>query len=230
MHQKESLFLIDESHKENYSAVCVVCVQGKDDLKLLMDQLRQISIVPTVRAYNSSGVFHYCDDSIGARQSIVSWITKMPISVYMSITQTNTEHLKENKDMFVYQCLLPEILKPLQMKYRNRFDSAKISLRFENLSKNTKNDLIFFQKSLSNALGYEDMEISIATKENEPLIFLPDYFLGFVRDQLTNKDPKISWPKDALKLISSKIGLIHICDTEGTKRYQRGEEIKNLLC
>ena len=190
------------------------CVHGEENISLLNDQMRQIAIDPTIKAYRAqTDTFHYNEDSIGARQSLSSWIYKMPISAYLAIGKKDASSTKQEKDIFVYQTLLPELLKPLRMKFSKRYGSdIEYLVKFENLTDKSNLDGSFFTKILETIPLCRDMETQVVTKGEEPLIFLPDYFLGFVNHCIQGQQ----WSADSLKLIGNKVGLILMTE-EGKK-------------
>lgn len=247
MATEEILLIVDESYKAKLCSVCVVCVQGLENIKLLEDQIRKITIDPVVKAYNKSRIFHYSEDSIGARQSLVPWISKMPISVYLGISQTNFYRSKKEKDTFTYGHIFPKILLPIVKKYQKRLGTnIEFSILFENLSDKLQRDKNFFTKIVHQTLGGVKIKINVTTKESEPLIFLTDYFLGYVRDHLLGKKPphfidgllvrlhlrpevNKNWSTNSLKLLSSKIGLICLLNNDRCFWYERGKEIADFL-
>lgn len=226
---EEVILLVDESYGENFCATCIVCIQGVNNRDLLLDQLRQLSIDPAFNAYNSSGLLHYNENNISTRQTLAPWISEMPISAYIAITQTNTSKTKQQQDIDTYHLLFPEILKPLLMKFKKRVgEDVEISLLFENLSDKLDNDLVFFKNIVSTIPDSKNIAVKVATKATEPLLFLPDYFLGFVYNYFSLKK-KETWPTDSLKLLVGKVGLILIINNNKINRYKRGEEIVNLF-
>jgi|GEM_PF-4121831 len=222
---EEILLLVDESYADNFCAICVVCIQGKENLTLLNDQIRQISVDPAVNIHDLAKIFHYNEASIGGRQSIASWIYRMPISVYCVISKSNVSKSKQTQDEFAYKTLFPELVKPLRQKFFNRFHGEKISIRFENLNNKLDTDTLFFKEVLKDI---PEISVSVVSKENDQLIFLPDYFLGFIKDHLS-KGKLVTWPTDLLKLLSGKIGLLLFKDASETRRYGRGDEIAKFL-
>lgn len=220
------LMLVDECYIANTCSVCVVCIHGKENLFMLENQLRQIEVDPVVKAYRKNNIFHYNEDSIGARQSLSSWIYKMPISAYIVLEEKEGLSTKEDKNNFAYQTLLPEILKPLKMKFFKRYsDNLDYLIKFENLTDRPNLDKTFFSKILENIPLCGDMGIEVVTKDKEPLILLPDYFLGFVNHCMQGQ----VWSADTLKLIGNKIGLILTKGKDKNRRYERGNDIVNFL-
>lgn len=219
--------LVDECYIKDCCSVCIVCVHGEENISLLNDQMRQIAIDPAINVYRAqTKTFHYNEDSIGARQSLSSWIYKMPISTYLAINKKAIFSTKQEKDTFVYQTLLPELLKPLKMKFSKRYGSdIEYLVKFENLTDKSNLDRNFFTKILETIPLCRDMEIQVVTKEEEPLTFLPDYFLGFVNHCMQGN----SWSADSLKLIGNKVGLILMSEKGKKFRYERGEDIVNFL-
>ncbi|OHB25205.1 MAG: hypothetical protein A2542_02270 [Parcubacteria group bacterium RIFOXYD2_FULL_52_8] len=225
--------LIDESYDNNFCGVCVVAVQGDKNLEILRDQIRQMAIDPMLNAYNKSGIFHYSDNGISGRQALATWISRMPISAYIALSTTNVPDLKGERDNIVYRSFLPQILKLLRMKYTKRAGDISFAIKFENLSNKSNSDLVFFKEIVGKIPSCRDTEVNVVTKDKEPLTFLPDYFLGFIRDHLTKQYSKegahATWPTDSLKLLSGKIGLILQCDETRIKHYGRGKQVTDFL-
>lgn len=249
LNKEKVLLLVDESYGNNFCGVCIVCVQGSESVDILRDQLRRMSVDPTFIAYNTSPTFHYADDSIGARQSLASRIFEMPISVYCAISQKDIPSSREKLNELAYKNLFPSLLKPLRMKFGNRLNKrVDFTIHFENLTDKPDIDLSFFK----NISACQDTDsIKVVTK-SDPLIFLPDYFLGFIREHLKDRSeggsrkscfktlankfgllrrtkPIQRWPIDSLKLLSGKIGLILLSNQGDETRYERGEGVANFL-
>lgn len=228
--------LIDETYHErstitdnaNFAAVCIVCIQGKYNYELLLDQLRKISLDPAVNTYGVSSYFHFNDVSISSRQSLVPWIAEMPISVYLAATKKFISDSKQEKDTFVYNSLFPTILEPIQSKFYNRFgNKVKFELKFENLTDKINNDAKFFRNILGKSKRFQNMSSRVVTKTQEPLLFLPDYFLGFTRSHIMEKNNG-TWHTESLRLLSEKIGLLAIIDHK-IIHFERGKEIRDFL-
>ena len=223
------ILIIDESYGKDFCATSIVYIQGLNNYYLIIDQLRKISINPAFKIYNSSGILHYNENSISARQIITPWISEMPISVHVAITKTSIPETKRDKDNISYKLLFPEILKPILMKFKKTTENdVKFILNFENLSDKTNNDVIYFKKIIENISTKNNIFVNVVTKEEEPLLFLPDYFLGFIHNHLTRKTTE-TWSTDSLKLLSDKIGLISVFNEGKIIRYERGSGIINFL-
>ena len=229
MDNNEIILIIDESYGEDFCATCIVYIQGLNNYYLIVDQLRKININPAFNVYNSSRILHYNENSISARQIITPWISEMPISVHVAVTKTNIPETKKDKDNIAYKLLFPEILKPILMKFKKRTENdVKFILNFENLSNKINNDINFFKKIIENISIKNNVFVNVVTKEEEPLLFLPDYFLGFIHNHLTRKTTE-TWSTESLKLLSDKIGLISVFNKEKITRYERGNGIIKFL-
>jgi hypothetical protein len=214
----EVLFFVDESYNPEFCGVCIVCIQGKEGYK----------IAQGIKTKNLPSRIHYHDDNISNRQSIASSIAIMPISAYVAITKNNFPKEEKNKYELIYKTLLPELLKPLRMKFSKRLGgNVNFLINFENLSDKPKRDVKFFEGVFGMIPSCADMNYTIVTKSSEPLIFLPDYFIGFIRDHLSTK--KKIWPASSLKLLSEKIGVLLLYEKGKITRYERGKQISDFL-
>lgn len=228
--KKEDVWLlIDESYDNNYTSVGVVCIQGEVNLNLVKDMVRKMSLDPAINTMISSGAYHYAELSIGARQAVNQWVSKMPISSYIAISKEQISAIKSDKDVVAYGNLFKNIAVPLLGKFENRLgENTKIHFLFENLSDKHTIDQYFFENILQNCTS-QSLDIHVVTKQTEPLIFLPDFFLGYVRDRLT-KNADITWPSDSLQILSKKIGLVLCTDKDGVmERYVRGDSVSKFL-
>lgn len=221
--------LVDESYGPGFFGVCIVSIQGDYSQKLLADQIRKMTLDPVVRVHNKPGKFHYQENNISGRQSLAPWIIQMPISVYMGITRTEIPGTKQEKDSYTYKVVFPHLLKALYIKFSKIFQAnPSFVIKFENLSDKIEKDKAFFTQIISTIPGNKEFKVEVVTKEQEPSIFLPDYFLGFVSDYL-NSVPGHTWPKSSLELLSDKMGLILVLEGNSLTRYGRGDQIKKFL-
>lgn len=215
----DMIMLIDESYREDYCAVCIVCIQGKENYELCLKCLPEI-------LSKGGKSFHYNKDDIDLKKRISLWISKLPISSYIGIVKK--VDLKQNKselDKFTYKIIFPELLKPLGVKYKNRLGKEMNGIiKFENLTDKISLDLKLFQEVVDKIPDYKKMEVKVETKNSEPLNFLPDYFLGFIGHY--SKD---EWFKRSMYDLGEKIGLILVVNENCKDRYKRGEEVINFL-
>lgn len=228
--EKAYLF-VDESYDDAFMGVCVVLIHGERNLDMVRDQLRKLLIDPSQFAYNPGGVLHYADTNISSRQSVARWIATMPLAAYLAVAPSMELRTKEDKDRYAYNDLLPRLLHPLALKLENRFGAdSHAQFLFENLTDKSAADEVFFKGVVDRIpLGNLDVETRVVTKSTEPLTFLPDYFLGFVREALVGKGQQ-TWQHDTLTLLASKIGLV--LKTDGKKildRYERGGDLPAFL-
>ena len=221
---------IDESYDDEFCAVCMVIIQGEKNLQQTREIFRKIAIEPMVAATTSSDIYHYAEQSIAARQAITQWVSKMPISAYVNITAHNVPPEKTRRDLMAYGSLLGEIIVPIFQKFKSRLgDDVTIHMNFENLSNKTSSDQAFFNQQMNESIVASPYTVSVATKDKEPLIYLPDFFLGYIRDHIV-RESNITWPATSLKLLADKVGLILHTDIDGEKsRYIRGESVATFL-
>ena len=220
---------IDESYDEQYCAVCIVCIQGKENLVLVRDLIRQMSIDPLIQSMVREETYHYSELSIGARQALTSWVARMPLSVYIAITQQDIP--QDKKYDTAYGFLLKNILIPVFSKFQNRVGSeVALQINFENISDKTKSDVEFFTKKVNDTGIKGKCNLNVVTKQTNDFIFLPDFFLGYVKDHINRGGEKITWTADSLKLLSKKIGLLLNYEKDGKlERFSRGEEVSTFL-
>jgi len=238
---KKILMLIDESYEHDFCSVCVVCIQGEENIDLVREKVKKMKIDPQLITTSSGDGRHYAEDGIGARQVVASKISTMPISAYICLSETVKLENKQELDEYTYSFMLPKIIKSLMQKYHGSHDEEyDISLEFENLSDKRGNDLVFFEKQISHLRDEFQFSCSVVGKNGEPLIFLPDYFLGFTRDLIIKKrnaekllsgskrKPE-TWPAQYFNLLANKIGIILLMDEDKIKRFGRGRGVADFL-
>ncbi len=220
---------IDESYGDEYCAVCAVCIQGEENAKLIREIIRQMSIDPAIKSMVCKENYHYSELSIGARQALTGWIAKMPLSVYIAVTRQKIQSGKHYD--VAYGLLLKNLLIPLFNKFQNRSgQKTLLGMNFENISDKTSSDVEFFTEKMNRVGITGNYTVSVVTKHLSEFIFLPDFFLGYVKDHLIYNDEKNSWTTNALKLLSGKIGLLLNFKKDGTpEHFSRGEEVDTFL-
>lgn len=234
------LMLVDESYEQDFCSVCVVCIQGERRIEAVRKRVLKMKLQPSIVTTTTEGIRHYTEDSIGVRQATAPIIGLMPISAYICLSQTNVPTDKKTQDEYVYSALLPKIVKSLLQKYQYTHNSEyDVHIEFENLSNRNGKDLAFFENHLAHLRTEFKFGCLVVGKEEEPLLFLPDYFLGFTRDLILKKrqaqqksksgiKPE-TWPAQLFNLIVNKVGVILSVENGNIQRFGRGDGVRKFL-
>ncbi len=204
----------------------MVSIQGLENHERIAEIMRKMEVDTTIRAYNPKGEYHFADNSISATQSLVRWISSMPISVYLAASLEESLDTKQEKDDLVYKSFFPKILQPQILKYSRRLSGpATFKIIFENLSDKKNVDAKYFSNIIQSLSLPSSVEVQVRGKNEEPLSFLPDYYLGFLNKRLLKNE----WAAESFKLMADKVGLLLFLEGNDIVRYERGETVFNYL-
>lgn len=220
--------LIDESRdRSGKPSLCIVCIQGEENFLLAQEIFRQAEVSSDVAAIRKDETtLHFAYESIGGRQSVVTHMRRMPVSAYIAVCEDPVSD--EKRYDLMYQVLLPRLLKPLISKFNSRCQgSVEYELLFENITEKHENDRSYFLGKVDSLDFGAIVSVNVVTKKSEPLLWLPDYFLGFLGQFFGCGDS--TWARDSLHLLQDKIGLIQVSRGENVLYVRRGHEISDFL-
>jgi hypothetical protein len=225
MSEKVTIF-VDESYSDSYVSVAAIAVQGDENRQTILAALKKLSLKPEFITA-TKGNLHYQEEGVGARQVMAVLLRQIPASAYLALSVENVPTDKVKQDELVYGVFLPRLLNAVLQKYSKHGADYSVEVIFENLSDELTRDKKYFESQLVSLRNSFDFEVVVGTKANEPLLCLPDYFLGFARDVVL-QDVRATWPTQLFELIADKIGVI-LAFGEQIERYNRGDGVRRFL-
>jgi len=225
MRKEKITVFVDESYSDDYASVAAVVVQSEDNRQVVATALKKLFLKPEFIT-TSKGSLHYQEEGVGARQVVSTLIRQIPVSAYIAFTQLDVPRDKISQDELVYGTLLPKLLTATLQKYKKHSADYSVEIIFENLTDHIIKDEKYFKSKFATLAGKHNFKITVKTKNTEPLLSLPDYFLGFVRNVVLQSNGA-TWPNQLFELVADKFGVILEYGID-INRYNRGEGEKFL--
>ncbi|MDD3262585.1 MAG: hypothetical protein PHR61_01955 [Candidatus Absconditabacteria bacterium] len=176
---KDIYVVFDESINSCLTSLsCIVF----EDSELFSSIFKIINIIKAKPGHKTENFPHYAYDAYTLRSFFIDEIRKLQFRSY--IVFSNNERESESTEK-IYDVFLINLLKPLILKYKNRFKSEiKFHLFFDNIG--TKG---YFDNILSSIQNF-NYEINIIKKnEMGHITAIPDYVCGCLSDFLFNPNP-----------------------------------------
>ncbi len=232
MSQSINLYIDESIVRPGVVLIALVSVDNGAYEQFIAEKIASRKKTGAYEVYDAK--LHYTEDVKSIKSDMAGWVLRTaPMSVYFLIQKLDTsldEHAAKQK---VYSDIFPQVLlRRIIEKYRKSSGGeAAIDVAFENLTDKLKADKEFFQDCVD-SLGYKKVSVRVIGKDNL-LTILPDYMAGILGTCIGEKPQENGKQGTGVanaRLVQDKIGLIAVCESDGTCRYfERGEEVYGFI-